>query len=194
MADYFESGFCVRERSWHGKELLLDEAPETWDDGRLAAGLMWEPRLVPLYYRNAEGEFVEADDARRVERRTDGAGHGHRAGGIAVHAQRDGVDPHERAVDGFDDAVACEPHGTGGHNRGIVHQRTRCAARDQRAVRQIAAVEEGLLPEREPDGTRRGGDFARDRADGPAFLDHHQAVGLLHALDHRLDVERADGA
>lgn len=76
MSSYFESGFCVRERSWHGKELLLDEAPETWDDGRLAAGLMWEPRLVPLYYRNAEGEFVEADDARRVERDDTGEGLG----------------------------------------------------------------------------------------------------------------------
>jgi UPF0271 protein len=42
-----------------------------------------------------------------------------------VHAQRDGVDPHEGAVDGFGDAVACEPHGTGGHDRGIVQQRTR---------------------------------------------------------------------
>lgn len=76
MADYFESGFCVRERSWHGKELLLDEAPETWDDGRMAAGLMWEPRLVPLYYRNADGEFVEDDGARRVERDDNGEGLG----------------------------------------------------------------------------------------------------------------------
>lgn len=75
MADYFDTGFCVRERSWHGKELLLAEAPENWDEARLAAGLMWEPRLVPLYYRNADGEYVE-DTARRVERDDTGAGLG----------------------------------------------------------------------------------------------------------------------
>lgn len=49
MADYFDTGFCVRERSWHGKEVLLAEHPENWDDARMAAGLMWEPRTVPLY-------------------------------------------------------------------------------------------------------------------------------------------------
>lgn len=72
MADYFESGFCVRERSWHGKELLLAEHPENWDDARLAAGLMWEPRLTPLFRKNAEGEFVEVN-ARAVERDDTGA-------------------------------------------------------------------------------------------------------------------------
>ena len=76
MADYFEAGFCVRTPSWHGKELLLDTAPETWDDARLAAGLLWEPRLVPLYYRNSDGEFVEDTNARRVERDDSGAGLG----------------------------------------------------------------------------------------------------------------------
>lgn len=49
MADYFESGFCVRERSWHGKELLLDKHPETWAEARTLAGLDWEPEAVPLY-------------------------------------------------------------------------------------------------------------------------------------------------
>ena len=38
MPDYFDTGFCVRDASWHGKELLLDEHPENWDDARLAAG------------------------------------------------------------------------------------------------------------------------------------------------------------
>ncbi len=47
--DYFDSGFCVRERSWHGKELLLADHPESWDDARMAAGLMWEPTVEPLY-------------------------------------------------------------------------------------------------------------------------------------------------
>lgn len=77
MADYFESGFCVRERSWHGKELLLAEAPETWDEARMAAGLMWEPRLVPLYRKDVTAEgvesFVEASGAKLVERDDSGA-------------------------------------------------------------------------------------------------------------------------
>lgn len=89
MPDYFESGFCVRERSWHGKELLLQEAPETWDEARMAGGLMWEPRLQPLYRQvfksrpatpeelaaepdrltvPIEGLFMEAAGAKLVER------------------------------------------------------------------------------------------------------------------------------
>lgn len=54
MPDYFESGFCVRERSWHGKELLLQAAPENWDEARLHAGLMWEPTLVPLFRKQTK--------------------------------------------------------------------------------------------------------------------------------------------
>lgn len=49
MADYFESGFSVRERMWHGKGNVLEAYPESWDDARLAAGLMWEPKLRPAY-------------------------------------------------------------------------------------------------------------------------------------------------
>lgn len=46
--DYFETGFAVREASWHAKETLLDVAP-TIDTWRQAAGLEWEPVKVPLY-------------------------------------------------------------------------------------------------------------------------------------------------
>lgn len=67
MPDYFESGFCVRERSWHGKEVLLAEHPESWDEARMAAGLMWEPRLAPLYRRTNDGEYTEIT-AKVVER------------------------------------------------------------------------------------------------------------------------------
>lgn len=56
MPDYFDTGFTVRERSWHGKELLLAEHPENWDDARMAAGLMWEPAAQPIY------RMVVADD------------------------------------------------------------------------------------------------------------------------------------
>lgn len=49
MPAYFDTGFCVRTASWHGQETLLQEHPESWDDARMAAGLMWEPTTEPLY-------------------------------------------------------------------------------------------------------------------------------------------------
>jgi phage/plasmid-like protein (TIGR03299 family) len=89
MADYFDTGFTVRTASWHGKETLLAEAPEDWDDARMAAGLMWEPRLVPLYYRDGDGNFVEDPAARRVERDDSGAGIGTVSGTfeLVTHAE-----------------------------------------------------------------------------------------------------------
>lgn len=71
MADYFESGFCVRERSWHGKETLLAEAPETWDEARQVAGLAWEPELRPLYFQNTEWEPCDSDAVGAEWRRND---------------------------------------------------------------------------------------------------------------------------
>jgi len=49
MPDYFESGFCVRQPSWHGKETLLQEHPENWEQARKLAGLDWEPEYQDLY-------------------------------------------------------------------------------------------------------------------------------------------------
>lgn len=49
MPDYFESGFCVREPSWHKKETLLQAYPDNWDEARMAAGLMWEPTYLDIF-------------------------------------------------------------------------------------------------------------------------------------------------
>ena len=72
MAHYFESGFTVRTPSWHRLETVLDEHPDNWDDARMAAGLMWEPRMVPLFRRDVDAEgnevYVEAEGAKLVER------------------------------------------------------------------------------------------------------------------------------
>jgi phage/plasmid-like protein (TIGR03299 family) len=72
MADYFDTGFCVREASWHAKELLLADYPENWDDARMSAGLMWEPRIVPLYRQETADDgstsYVVAEGANLVER------------------------------------------------------------------------------------------------------------------------------
>lgn len=49
MPANFESGFCVREASWHGLENLLDFVPESWDDVRKFGGFEWEPVKQPVY-------------------------------------------------------------------------------------------------------------------------------------------------
>lgn len=49
MPAYFDTGFAVREPSWHGQETLLSDYPEDWDDARRAAGLMWEPTTAPIF-------------------------------------------------------------------------------------------------------------------------------------------------
>jgi phage/plasmid-like protein (TIGR03299 family) len=49
MPAYFDTGFSVREPMWHGEGFVLDEYPESWDDARLKAGLLWEPTDEPGY-------------------------------------------------------------------------------------------------------------------------------------------------
>ena len=58
MSDYFDSGFAVRVASWHGKEDLLDEAPDNWGDARKAARLMWEPVDRPQFITRYSTEFA----------------------------------------------------------------------------------------------------------------------------------------
>ena len=48
MPAYFDTGFSVRERMWHGLGNVLDEYPESWDEARKLAGLEWEPELRPI--------------------------------------------------------------------------------------------------------------------------------------------------
>lgn len=43
MPAYFDSGFCVRQPSWHGQETLLSDYPADWSEAREIAGLTWEP-------------------------------------------------------------------------------------------------------------------------------------------------------
>lgn len=49
MPANFESGFSVREPSWHGLATVLDAYPESWDEAREYAGLQWEPETVASY-------------------------------------------------------------------------------------------------------------------------------------------------
>jgi len=49
MPAYFDTGFSVRQPMWHGLGEVLDDYPESWDDARRKAGLMWEPTYRDLY-------------------------------------------------------------------------------------------------------------------------------------------------
>jgi phage/plasmid-like protein (TIGR03299 family) len=66
MPAYFDCGFSVRQPSWHGLETVLGDYPADWDDARMAAGLMWEPRQVPVYTQKlltaAQIDALTADD------------------------------------------------------------------------------------------------------------------------------------
>lgn len=62
MAHQFDTGFTVREPAWHGLGNVLAEYPESWDDARMAAGLLWEPAEDIVYRR-----LVIADPAEVPE-------------------------------------------------------------------------------------------------------------------------------
>jgi phage/plasmid-like protein (TIGR03299 family) len=54
MSHEVESMFSVREAPWHIRQtgdrtLVADEYPDNWDEARRMAGLLWEPRKVPVY-------------------------------------------------------------------------------------------------------------------------------------------------
>ena len=50
MSSEFETGFMVREPSWHKLErAVLTESPRTWTEAREAAGLTWEVAAEPVY-------------------------------------------------------------------------------------------------------------------------------------------------
>jgi phage/plasmid-like protein (TIGR03299 family) len=68
MTAYFDCGFSVRQPAWHGEATILDEYPETWDEARMAAGLMWEPAEQKLYVPGPEGTFVPVDGFKAITR------------------------------------------------------------------------------------------------------------------------------
>lgn len=73
MSHLFESGFCVREASWHKLETLLDEYPGSWAEARDLAGMAWDPIAEPIYSLDGVNEdgsprFVEIEGFRRIAR------------------------------------------------------------------------------------------------------------------------------
>lgn len=67
MPAYFDTGFSVRQPMWHGLGNVLDEYPESWDEARMAAGLMWEPAVRPVFHQTGD-QFVEVPNHRLVVR------------------------------------------------------------------------------------------------------------------------------
>lgn len=50
MPDEFETGFMVRQPSWHRKErAVLASSPTTWEAARTEAGLTWDVYTEPIY-------------------------------------------------------------------------------------------------------------------------------------------------
>lgn len=88
MSHQFESGFAVRNPSWHGLETLLAEGdrPMTWEEGRKAAGLTWDWETDDLYRRTVTVrgggpvEDFEAVSGFQIVSRTDT--------GEVLHTQR----------------------------------------------------------------------------------------------------------
>ncbi len=73
MPAEFESGFAVREPSWHGQETLLEDYPESWEIAREHAGLLWDPVESPLYVKASDGSFRELGNHKAILRNDDGA-------------------------------------------------------------------------------------------------------------------------
>jgi phage/plasmid-like protein (TIGR03299 family) len=61
MAHYFESGFFVREKAWHGLGTVLAEAPRNTREALCIAGLDWHVNLAPVYCApGADPDKIEA--------------------------------------------------------------------------------------------------------------------------------------
>jgi phage/plasmid-like protein (TIGR03299 family) len=76
MPAYFESGFSVREPMWHGRGLVLDDYPGSWDEARVLAGLDWEPEVAPVYVATdtpADGRYEQLAEFKAIRRSDTGA-------------------------------------------------------------------------------------------------------------------------
>lgn len=71
MAHEFDTGFSVRKPMWHGLGTVINEYPESWDEARRIAGLLWEPKEVPLYVPTSDGEGYREVEAHKAIVRDD---------------------------------------------------------------------------------------------------------------------------
>lgn len=67
MPAYFDTGFSVRQPTWHGLAKILDDYPGSWDAARKEAGLEWEPYEEAVY----EVDELYPDGTAKVKLITD---------------------------------------------------------------------------------------------------------------------------
>lgn len=63
MPAEFDSGMFFREPAWHRMGNVVQERPESWQDARQAAGILWEPEVAPCFAYDGEPEKI----AERLE-------------------------------------------------------------------------------------------------------------------------------
>lgn len=65
MPAYYDQGFAVREKSWHGLETLLDEFP-TREEGMALAGHNYTMIERPVYVGEEPGSILDLDTRKRL--------------------------------------------------------------------------------------------------------------------------------
>lgn len=78
MPAYFETGFSVRERMWHGLGIIREDYPGSWDEVRRDGGFEWDPVEQGVYevdelYADGRATVKLIDDFKQVKRSDTGA-------------------------------------------------------------------------------------------------------------------------
>lgn len=75
MPDYFDTGFTVRDASWHRKETVLADWPDNWDAAWNAAtnGKPWDIEVEPTYRLHTRSATFHKTDSIYVVRNDTGA-------------------------------------------------------------------------------------------------------------------------
>jgi phage/plasmid-like protein (TIGR03299 family) len=83
MPAAWESGFMVREPSWHRLEnAVLRNSPKTWADARAEAGLTWDVGTEPVYSMDDRGEPDQIEGWQVIWR--DDLDHGQEGWALAI--------------------------------------------------------------------------------------------------------------
>lgn len=69
MADHWDTGFMVRQPSWHRKEkAVLKTSPKTWEAARTESGLTWDVESEPVYDVDDAGLTVPIPGWQKIVR------------------------------------------------------------------------------------------------------------------------------
>lgn len=78
MPALFDTGFSVRQPTWHGLAKILQEYPGSWAEARREAGLLWNPVEEPAYevvrwYDNGRADVKLIEGYKQIKRDDTGA-------------------------------------------------------------------------------------------------------------------------